>query len=151
MSLLTISYVINFSMSCHIFLVRVIMELLWGSQEIRKLNKTERIEMSRCSSFGLCAPNPLYSLSSRPRIRSVRAPLCITSHTKPNSNTDSLLHVRPPSNLCLITRGLWEVTFIVNTVCCQDESKGRWLLWSKEDNLCNSTRCSSCHGKNKWD
>uniref|UniRef100_A0A0D3CZN7 Uncharacterized protein n=1 Tax=Brassica oleracea var. oleracea TaxID=109376 RepID=A0A0D3CZN7_BRAOL len=63
-----------------------------GSQEIRKLNKTEHIEMSRCSSFGLCAPNPLYSLSSRPRIRSVRAPLCITSHTKPNSNTDSLLH-----------------------------------------------------------
>ncbi|CAF2194690.1 hypothetical protein HID58_027563 [Brassica napus] len=48
--------------------------------------------MSRCCSLGLCAPNPLYSLSSRPRTRSVRAPLCITSHTKPNSNTDSLPH-----------------------------------------------------------
>ncbi|WZY76584.1 NAD(P)H-quinone oxidoreductase subunit L, chloroplastic [Brassica rapa] len=45
--------------------------------------------MSRCCSLGLCAPNAL-SLSSSPR--SVKAPLCITSHTKPISNTDSLLH-----------------------------------------------------------
>ncbi|CAA7022424.1 unnamed protein product [Microthlaspi erraticum] len=46
--------------------------------------------MSRCCSLGLCAPNPFSSLSSRPR--SVKAPLSITSHSKPNSNTESLLH-----------------------------------------------------------
>ncbi|KAF2564063.1 hypothetical protein F2Q70_00015871 [Brassica cretica] len=50
--------------------------------------------MSRCCSLGLCAPNTL-SLSSSPR--SVKAPLCITSHTKPISNADSHLHIDHPA------------------------------------------------------
>ncbi|CAN8235678.1 unnamed protein product [Cochlearia groenlandica] len=46
--------------------------------------------MSHCCSLGLCPSNALSSLSSRPR--SIKAPLYITSQTKPNSKTDSHLH-----------------------------------------------------------